>query len=372
MIEAHSTSVNFISRTNILKIIRIECQKIKKNLSMPFTTALGSHSSLENLFIKLHTDQNTVGLGECPIATHIIGNTYEQSKSIIEEWTPLLAGQNFENLQQLADVISTKSTQEIPAKACIEMAFWDAENKIKGQSIAQSLNAAPQSLQTSITLVISEPETMLKKAVEFYELGFRVFKVKIGRDLLSEKDLLKKLSQTLPQASLIIDANQGYSSKESLLLLEDIEKNHLPIHLFEQPVSATDWKGWKEVKEHSSIPIAADESLKTIEDAKRLAGENLCDIFNIKLAKMGISESLKVTQLAKKNKMGLMMGMMMESSLGVSAAAQFASGVGGFSAIDLDTPFYLLNGLKECYFMEDDGTLVVSKIKNGLGFEELP
>ena len=339
---------------------------------MPFTTALGSHRYLENLFVKLHTLDGVIGLGECPIATHIIGNTYQQSEETIKAWMPELLQKDFENLEQLSKNLAVNSTQEIPAKACLEMAFWDAENKIKSQSIAQSLTASPENIKTSITLVISDMKSMLDNAYQFYQNGFQVFKVKIGRDLSQEVTLLKKLTQTLPGASFILDANQGYTSKESLLLIESIEKHQWPIILFEQPVSGNDWKGWKEVKRHSFITLAADESLKTIEDAKRLSGENLCNIFNIKLAKIGITAAFKVVEIAGENQIDLMMGMMMESALGVSAAAQFASGIGGFKAIDLDTPFYLLNGLSDCYFMNPDGTIVISKIRSGLGYEELP
>ena len=98
-----------------------------------------------------------------------------------------------------------------------------------------------------------------------------------------------------------------------------------------------DYKGMKEIRKYSPMPIILDETIFTGADLERAISEDLCDGVNIKVAKSGIRESRKIFDLAKKQGLKLMIGCMTETMVGLSAGIFFAVGTGGFDYIDLDS-----------------------------------
>jgi len=98
---------------------------------------------------------------------------------------------------------------------------------------------------------------------------------------------------------------------------------------------------------HSPVPIILDETIFSVEDLDRAISENLCNGVNIKIAKSGIAESLKIYRVAKKHGLKLMIGCMTETMVGLSAGIFFASGTDGFDYIDLDSIHFLHH--KDCY-----------------------
>ncbi|HPM96367.1 MAG TPA: enolase C-terminal domain-like protein, partial [Mesotoga sp.] len=120
-------------------------------------------------------------------------------------------------------------------------------------------------------------------------------------------------------------------------------RNSIPVGIFEQPVPAEDFDGLKIVRQGSMYPVGADESARTKFDVMRLIKEGAVDYVNIKLMKSGISDALAIVEMCNSAGIGLMIGCMSESGIGVSQSVHFAAGTGAFMYHDLDSHLLLKN-----------------------------
>ncbi len=130
--------------------------------------------------------------------------------------------------------------------------------------------------------------------------------------------------------------------------------------LLEQPVPRADWEGLVQVARWAGVPVAADESLSSAADALRIANEQAAQVLNIKLMKCGIAEALDIAAIARVAGLGLMIGGMVESQLAMTVSACFATGQGGFSFVDLDTPLFMAENPFDGGMRYDGGRLDLS------------
>jgi L-alanine-DL-glutamate epimerase-like enolase superfamily enzyme len=133
-----------------------------------------------------------------------------------------------------------------------------------------------------------------------------------------------------------VDANQGFTPFQAVGFIEQLEKHDLRPVLFEQPVARDDLEGMRFVRNHISVPVAADESVFTPADAVRVIRSECADIINIKTMKSGLLGALDIAAVARSAHVDLMIGCMLESALSKSASVHLAAGLGGFRFVDLD------------------------------------
>jgi L-alanine-DL-glutamate epimerase-like enolase superfamily enzyme len=126
----------------------------------------------------------------------------------------------------------------------------------------------------------------------------------------------------------------------ALALLDALGDLREQVVLFEQPTAADDLAGLAAVR-HAGVRVAADESVRSLSDLGRLARAGAADIVNLKITKSGLVGALDLALAARSHGLGLMIGGMVETRLAMTASACLAGGLGGFSHIDLDTPFFL-------------------------------
>jgi L-alanine-DL-glutamate epimerase-like enolase superfamily enzyme len=172
-----------------------------------------------------------------------------------------------------------------------------------------------------------------------------------------------------PGLGLTLDANQGYTPNEALLCLEALDDRDIRPLMLEQPVHKDDYEGLRYVTQHTTIPVAADESASSAAAVARLLAMGAVNVVNIKLMKTGIVEALDIAALCRTTHTPLMIGAMIESRLASSAAAHFAAGLGGFRYIDLDTPMLLTEDPFTGGYEQRGGIYDVSIAKSGLGIE---
>uniref|UniRef100_A0A5B6YI41 Putative L-Ala-D/L-amino acid epimerase isoform X1 n=2 Tax=Davidia involucrata TaxID=16924 RepID=A0A5B6YI41_DAVIN len=115
--------------------------------------------------------------------------------------------------------------------------------------------------------------------------------------------------------------------------------------LFEQPVHRHDWEGLSHVsdvaRDKYGISVAADESCESLVDVQKIIQENIADVINIRLGKLGVLGALKIIEVARKSGLNMMIGGMTETRLSTGFAGHLAAGLGCFKYIDLDAPFLL-------------------------------
>ena len=192
-----------------------------------------------------------------------------------------------------------------------------------------------------MTIPICPAEAAGVLAARYREDGFDTLKVKIGRDVGEDLARVLAIRRGHPHCRLILDANAAYSVAQVFELLGELRAAGIEPALLEQPVAREDWEGLGRLAREAGVPVAADESCRTPEDAVRIGRGGLAQVLNIKLAKSGVVQALDIAAIARAFGLGLMIGGMVETRLGMGFSAHLAAGLGGFDWVDLDTPLLL-------------------------------
>ena len=252
------------------------------------------------------------GIGETAPA-RFYGETVETVRIVLETIAPTLP----DNLDAIHDVMATVETTlggNYAAKSAIDMALHDRLGKKLGVPLYQLWGLNPQQTpHTSFTIGLDEPEVMAEKTRK--AAAYPILKVKLGtsRDI----QIIKAL-RSVTDKPIYVDANTAWTPKEAVHKIRELVQ--YGVELIEQPTKPDDLTGLKFVRENSILPIIADESVKRASDIPALAG--CVDGINIKLVKCGgLLEARKMIHVARTHGLLIMIGCMIESSLGITAAA---------------------------------------------------
>lgn len=324
-----------------MKITEIRLGMISVPLRVPFKTALRSVSSVEDVVVEIHTDTGAVGYGEAPPTGVITGDTTGSIIGAVRDHiAKTLIGRNVDDFEDLMIALSGCIVKNTSAKAAVDMALWDLYGQLYNIPVYKMLGGARKCIHTDITISVNDPETMAKDAVNAIERGYDCLKVKVGKE--PEKDIarLSAIRQVVPKSTLIrIDANQGWTPKEAVRILNGMQEKGLDIEFVEQPVKAHDFEGLQFVTLHSYVPVLADESVFSPEDALKIMQMRAADMVNIKLMKCGgLYPALKIASAAEVYGVECMIGCMLEAKISVNAAVHLACAKQIISKIDLDGP----------------------------------
>jgi L-alanine-DL-glutamate epimerase-like enolase superfamily enzyme len=314
-----------MSRTTI-ESITVESLNIP--LLEPFTIATGSVSAASNVLITIRLQDGSVGYGECAPFPPSTGESQETALAAARACAALLKGR--------------------------DAAHW------------RVLSHLLHSVYYAQTTVIAGME-MAKETVE---RGITTIKIKVGGDVRDDVARVEAIRSGAPGLGLTLDANQGYTPNEALLCLEALDDRDIRPLMLEQPVHKDDYEGLRYVTQHTTVPVAADESASSAAAVARLLAMGAVNVVNIKLMKTGIVQSLDIAALCHATHTPLMIGAMIESRLASSAAAHFAAGLGGFRYIDLDTPMLLTEDPFTGGYEQREGIYDLSGIEAGLGIEK--
>ena len=183
--------------------------------------------------------------------------------------------------------------------------------------------AAGDAPPTSFTIGIAEPRVMAERAAAAAAKGFHVLKVKLGHD--EDEALILSLIRERFAGTIRVDPNAAWAPEEAPARIERIAR--FEIEFVEQPTPTDDIDGLRYVREHSALPIVADEAAVRLPDVERLAGA--CDGINVKLQKCGgIAEARAMIARAHDIGMKVMLGCRAaETSVAIAAAAHLAPSV---------------------------------------------
>jgi L-alanine-DL-glutamate epimerase-like enolase superfamily enzyme len=278
-------------------------------------------------------------------------------------------GQDAANWRRLAKAIHSLYYAQTTVCAGIEMALLDALTRSYGIPLYVFFGGTNSSVETDLSIPMITPEHGYELAQAAMKQGIHSIKIKIGGDLREDVARVEAIREGAPGLGLTLDANQGYTANEALLCLEALDGRDIRPLLMEQPVHKDDYEGLRYVTQHTTVPVAADESASDAASVARLLKMGAVNVVNIKLMKAGIVEALDIAALCRATHTQLMIGAMMESRLAIAAAAHLAAGLGGFSFIDLDTPMLLAEDPFTGGFEQRGGVYDLSSVKSGLGIE---
>ncbi len=327
-----------------MKIRDIRLSILSVPLRVPSKTALRSVSSVQDVVVEILTDTDETGFGEAPPTGVITGDTTGAIVGAIRDHiAPKLIGRDIEEFETLLKDVQTALVHNTSAKAAVDIALWDLYGKHLGLSVFRLLGAARREIETDITISVNDPEVMAQDTLDAIRRGYRTLKVKVGVEpSLDVSRLLAVRAAAGPDIQIRIDANQAWTPKQAVRILEEMERKDLGIELVEQPVKAADLDGLSFVTSHSPIPVLADEAVFSPQDALTIMQRHAADMINIKLMKCGgITNALRILSAAEVYGMECMLGCMLEAKISVNAAVELACARQIITRIDLDGPVLL-------------------------------
>lgn len=348
-------------------ITKFHVSSLRAPLNQSFRTALGDHDVMDNILFTLKLADGTTGYGEAAIAAHITGETVKETFANLKKVGEKLVGQNAGDYLKISARLHESLPRNMAAVAAVETALIDCLTRRLNIPMWKFFGERPRKLTTDITIVIADLEETKEAVRRFYKRGFRIFKVKVGRDMDLDYERVVAVAQLAPRSTIYLDANQGYTAEQTLKFLKMIKRAGVRPALLEQPVPKKDWEGLKKVSRLAGVPVCADESVGSLADAARAVREKVVPVINIKFMKTGVFHSHQIALLARANGVKLMIGGMMESSLAMTAAAHMAAGLGCFDYIDLDTPFFIKKGFDKNPYLRRQGIYDLRRVKKGIG-----
>ncbi|HYE83307.1 MAG TPA: dipeptide epimerase [Clostridia bacterium] len=324
-----------------MKITDIRLGEISVPLKTPFKTALRSVSSVEDIIVEIHTDTGNIGYGEAPPTGVITGDTKGAIIGAIKEHIgKTIIGMDIENFEQIMMKLDKSLVKNTSAKAAVDIALYDLYGQLYNAPVYKLLGGYRKEIITDITISVNSPEEMAKDSIDAIKRGFETLKIKVGKDSLVDIERMKAIRKAVGyDVQLRIDANQGWKPKEAVIALRRMEDEGLKIEFVEQPVAAHDIEGLKFVTDNVSIPVLADESVFSPEDALIILQKRAADFVNIKLMKTGgIHNALRICSAAETYGVECMIGCMLEAKVSVNAAVHLAAAKSIITKIDLDGP----------------------------------
>ena len=325
-----------------MKITDIELGMLRVPLKTPFKTALRTVDTVEDIVVLVRTDSGHTGHGEAPPTAVITGDTHGSIVEAIERHIkPRLIGQDISNLNHVCELIQNSMERNTSAKAAVEIAVYDLWGQLHGAPLYQMLGGGDPVITTDITISVDHIDKMVADSIAAVERGFDSLKIKVGKDIGLDIERVKAIHAAVEGRALLrLDANQGWTAKQAVYAMHALEDAGVLLELLEQPVKAADIEGLKYVTERVHTPVMADESVFGPSQVFDLIQRRAADIINIKLMKTGgISNAVRVADIAALYGVQCMIGCMLESAISVAAAVHLAvAKADAITKVDLDGP----------------------------------
>ena len=324
-----------------MKITNVRLGRISVPLRTPFKTALRSVNSVEDVIVEIHTDCGAVGYGEAPPTGAITGDTTGAIIGAIQDHiAKTIVGRDVDEFEPLLQSVQKCIVGNSSAKAAVDMALWDLYGQLYRIPVYKLLGGGRKQIVTDITISVNDPDTMASDARKAVARGYDCLKMKVGVNPELDVARLAAVRNAVGKDIVIrIDANQAWTPKQAVKLLNRMQEQGLDIELVEQPVAAHDFAGLKYVTERSYVPVLADEAVFSPENAMTILQMGAADLINIKLMKCGgIYNALKIASAAQVFGVECMIGCMLEAKISVNAAVHLACAKNIITRVDLDGP----------------------------------
>ena len=325
----------------MLKIKRITAGVFSVPLKTPFKTALRVVDAINDVYVRVETDDGIIGLGEAPPTAVITGDTIESITAAVEAHiAPKITGLSVMDFEDVMEAVQTALVKNTSAKAAVDMALYDIRAQALNMPLYRLLGGSCNTLESDVTISLNDTRQMVEDSIAAVRNGFTILKIKVGKSGIIDAKRVSEIRREVgANTELRVDANQGWAPKESVRIIKAMEDAGCDVSLVEQPVNAHDIAGLRYVTQHVSTPILADEAVFSPRDAIEIIQTGAADMINIKLMKTsGIHEALKICDIAEIYGTPCMMGCMLESRLSVSAAAHLAAARRIITMADLDGP----------------------------------
>jgi L-alanine-DL-glutamate epimerase-like enolase superfamily enzyme len=330
-----------------MKIMQIETIPVQVPIDPQRAThgGRGSHTISPFLLVKIHTDEGIVGLGEVSCTPIWSGEDQVTSAHFIRDiLAPLLVGQDPTAVEHLMYRVNQAIAHNPFTKAAIEMALWDILGKAAGLPLYRLLGGAVREcVPTKFSVSGLAPDKAAEIAAWAMGQGFCAMKVKVGLDPAEDVARVRAVREAIgPAVRLGVDANGGWSPRVAIQTIEQLYDYDL--YFVEQPTADLDVTWLADVRNHIRLPVVADESVYTLQDAMAIVRANAADVFSVYVGKGGLGLARKIAAVAEAAGLVCTVGSNLELGIGNAAMIHLALSTTAIDAesfpCDILSPFY--------------------------------
>lgn len=323
-------------------IRKVEFWPVDVPITDPFVVATGARTMAENVFLRITLASGAQGYGEAAPFPEVGGETRESCLSTLHRLSTTVLGHSAANYKELGRMLSQQARTHPAARCGLETAVIDAHCHASNIPMWRLWGGVDvRARETDITIPIADLDKTVTLARGWYAKGFRLFKMKVGKDVENDIRRLEAVHLALPGISFIGDGNQGFSRQDCLTFAQGVKRFGGAMVLLEQPVVRDDLDSMAAIRRETGIPVAADESVRSLADAHAVVARGAADYVNIKIMKTGVVEAMEIATFAKASGLKLMIGGMIETRIAMGCSFSLVLGLGGFDVLDLDTPLLL-------------------------------
>jgi L-alanine-DL-glutamate epimerase-like enolase superfamily enzyme len=337
--------------------------------------SLGAHLESPFLILKVHTDEGVTGLGEVSSTPVWSGEDSTTATHIITCFLePALIGEDPRDIERLTAKMRRAVAGHPFTKSGLEIALWDILGKAAGCPVYRLLGGAVrQRVPIKMSISGAAPERAAELARWAMNQGLQALKVKVGLEPESDLDRVRAVRDAVgPTFRVGVDANGGWSPRVAIQTIRRMV-DECNIYFAEQPVAPVDVQWMADVRRSVPVPVMADESCYTLQDAMALVRASAADILSIYVGKGGgIGPARKIAAVAEAAGLTCTIGSNLELGIASAAMAHVATATAGVGAeefpCDILGPLAYEHDLLQEPLDVHDGSVAVSD-KPGLGVE---
>lgn len=298
-----------------MKITDITIRHLRMKLKDPFTTSFGTFTNKEFLLLEARDVEGTIGWGESVAFDSPWYNeeTLKTNWHMLEDFLiPLILNKELNHPDEVSEIFASIRKNNM-AKSTIEGAVWDIYAQHTNQSLAAALGGKKDKIEVGISIGIQKSIEDLVALVDgFVKEGYKRIKVKIkpGWDV----EVMRTLREKFPDTAIMADANSAYRL-EDMALLKQLDA--FDLMMIEQPLASDDIIDHAQLQKELKTPICLDESIHSLEDARKAVELGSTGIINIKIGRVGgLSEAKRIHDYCAANNVPVWCGGMLESGIG--------------------------------------------------------
>lgn len=323
-------------------ITKVELWPIDVPLTDPFAIATGRRLTAQNLLVRITLQSGAHGYGEMAPFPEVGGENRDACRHAARQLATAVLGQPAVQYKRIARLCQGAAPSSPAARCGLETALLDALCRHLGIPLWGFLGGADvRARETDITIPIASLDRTVALARGWYSQGFRLFKVKVGAGLEQDIRRLEALHRAFPDIAFIADVNQGFTEKACRFFVQEVRRFGGNLVLLEQPVVREDLEGLAALRRDLGLPVAADESARSLQDVRELVQKQAADVINVKIMKSGLFEAMDMAAFARAAGLRLMVGGMVETRVAMGCSFALVLGTGGYEFLDLDTPLLL-------------------------------
>ncbi len=325
-----------------MKITGIRFGRLRVPLKAPFKTTTRTVDAIDDIIVMLDTDDGCVGRGSAAATAALTGDTHGGIIDAIRYHIgPTVIGHDVENLNALTRRVRTSIHRNASAKAAVDIALHDLFGQRYAAPTYRLLGGGDPSIMTDVTISVDYIEKMVADAVAAVERGFAALKIEVGKDPGIDVERVKAIHAAIAGRAVIrLDAGQGWTPKQAVRVIHQLEDAGVRLDTVEQPVKGWDMNGLLFVTERVDAPVVAALGDDGVSAAVEIIQRRAADIITFGLLKTGgITPAIQICDLASTHGVECMISCMLEGAVSAAAAAHMAvARADVITRVDLDAP----------------------------------